>query len=180
MTDVPSARRMARACLGGSGARWRHVAAVGSLAESLPSAPEVVRSAAWLHDVGYASDAARTGFHPLDGAKYLDELGWPAEVVALVAHHSGALVEAEERGLRHELERWPVPNWDLLDLVNYCDLTTGPTGARVSVTARLDEILGRYDTGDPVHRAVSRSAPALVDSVRRAEAWLASADVHGV
>ena len=180
MTAAPTAREVATACLLGPGDRWRHVLAVGSLADSLAGLPEVVRSAAWLHDVGYASDAVRTGFHPVDGARYLDDLGWPADVVALVAHHSGALVEAEERGLRHALERLPRPDPDLLDLVNYCDLTTGPTGSRVTVEARLDEILGRYGAADPVHRAVSRSVPALVESVRRAEAWLASADVDRV
>jgi len=156
------------------------VLAVGSHADSLVALPDVVRQAAWLHDVGYTNDAAATGFHPLDGARYLHDLGWSPDVVALVAHHSGALVEAEERGLQNELERWPVPDGVLLDLMNYCDLTTGPTGARVTVEARLAEILGRYDAADPVHRAVSRSAPALVESVRRAEAWLASADVDGV
>lgn len=44
-----------------------------------------------------------TGFHPLDGARYLRSVGAPDRVVNLVAHHSCALVEAQLRGLADEL-----------------------------------------------------------------------------
>ncbi|WP_406239339.1 hypothetical protein [Nocardia sp. NBC_01009] len=30
-------------------------------------------TAAWLHDIGYAPDIARIGFHPVDGAEFLRE-----------------------------------------------------------------------------------------------------------
>jgi HD superfamily phosphodiesterase len=42
-------------------------------------------AAALLHDVGYAPDIAHTGFHPLDGAWYLREVGAPDRLTALVA-----------------------------------------------------------------------------------------------
>ena len=32
-------------------------------------------AAAWLHDIGYAPELVETGFHPLDGARYLRREG---------------------------------------------------------------------------------------------------------
>lgn len=55
--------------------RWRHVQAVAARVERLSGLPgvsgEVLVAAAWLHDIGYALRLAATGFHPLDGAKFL-------------------------------------------------------------------------------------------------------------
>lgn len=59
--------------------RWRHVQAVGVRATAIsPLAgdlDDVLARAAWLHDIGYAPDLAVTGFHPLDGAYYLESIG---------------------------------------------------------------------------------------------------------
>jgi hypothetical protein len=64
----------------------------------------LVGAAAWLHDIGYAAPLVVTNFHPLDGAPYLQDSAKPDVVVQeLFAHHTGALVEADERGLRAEL-----------------------------------------------------------------------------
>ena len=61
---------------------------------------ELVEAAAWLHDIGYAPDLHDTGFHPLDGARYLRDVeGADPLLCRMVAHHSCALTEAEERGL---------------------------------------------------------------------------------
>lgn len=66
---------------------------------------ELLEAAAVLHDIGYSPDLAKTGFHPLDGARYLrDVADADQRVVHLVAHHSCAWMEAEARGLREELE----------------------------------------------------------------------------
>ena len=87
--------------------RWSHVrgvaAAAGDLAQLLSHNRDILVSAAWLHDVGYASEVAQTGFHPLDGARFLREDGWDESVVGLVAHHSFAVVEARLRGLEDAL-----------------------------------------------------------------------------
>ena len=128
--------------------------------------PAVV-TAAWLHDVGYAPALAVTGLHPLDGARYLRGEGWPELVVCLVAHHTGAEVEAEERGLSRELAEFERPPEPLLDLVTTADLTTSPDGEEVDPEQRLAEILRRYPTDDPVHRAVTRSAPSLLAAAER-------------
>jgi hypothetical protein len=58
---------------------------------------ETLIAAAWLHDIGYAPALAKTGFHPLDGARHLEALGVDRRLCCLVAHHSGATFEAEER-----------------------------------------------------------------------------------
>ena len=58
----------------------------------------VLLPAAVLHDIGYSPVLARVRFHPLDGARFLSARGWDARVVALVAHHSAAAIEAEIRG----------------------------------------------------------------------------------
>src|SRR5680860_134963 len=113
--------------------------------------------AAWLHDVGYGESVAATGFHPVDGARWLADQDAPPGVVALVAHHSGAWFEAEERGFADAIARFPEPDQDQLDVLTLIDMSTGPTGRRVSIPERLTEILQRYPSDHPVHRAVTRS-----------------------
>lgn len=182
MTDggLAEARATAKGCLGGAGDRWRHVRVVGATAERVSvqlGLGSAIAQAAWLHDVGYSERIKESGFHPLDGARWLAERGWDSSVVALVAHHSGAAAEAEERGLARDLAVFTVPDDADLDVLNYADLTTGPDGAPLPVESRLDEILRRYPEVDPVHRAVVRSRASLIGSVRRVEARLRSADV---
>ena len=63
----------------------------------------ILVAAAWLHDIGYAPELVETGFHPLDGARYLRRAGVDGQVVSLVAYHSCAQIEAEVRGLGDEL-----------------------------------------------------------------------------
>src|SRR3954470_12959920 len=74
--------------------RLRHVRGVARRAtELLPAVrgdEDLLIAAALLHDIGYASSIAHTGFHALDGARFLESEGWPALVVQLVAHHTGA------------------------------------------------------------------------------------------
>jgi HD domain len=152
--------------------RWRHVEGVARRAgtlSSLASAEErpAVVTAAWLHDVGYAPAIVVTGLHPLDGARYLRSEGWPELVVCLVAHHTGAEVEAEERGLSRELAEFDRPPEPLLDLVTTADLTTSPDGEEVDPEQRLAEIVHRYPPDDPVHRAVTRSGPSLLAAAER-------------
>jgi hypothetical protein len=51
------------------------------VAASLALTREVLVAAAWVHDIGYAPELLATGFHPLDGARYLTGLGVPERVV---------------------------------------------------------------------------------------------------
>jgi len=174
-------RNLAEACIGSAGDRWLHVQGVAELAMQLRDKDlglsDAVVAAAWLHDVGYAPDLVDTGLHPIDGARWLRRRGVPEGIVALVAYHSAAWFEAEERGLIAELAEFPEPDPDQLDMLTLVDMAVGPTGERVSVESRLDEILARYPADDPVHRAVTRSRSSLIQSAERAAERLGLANV---
>lgn len=164
--------------------RWAHVQGVAEVAadvtEQLQIEPEFVVSAAWLHDIGHAPALVDTGLHALDGARYLRANGWPRQIAEMVAHHSAARVEAEERGLADVLlAEFPRPTaMDDLELLWYCDMTTGPSGERVSVEDRLQEIRQRYGPDALVTRSVDRAADRLVAAVRRVERRLEAASVE--
>ena len=140
----------------------RQAVAVGRAVDGCAA---LIESAAWLHDIGYAAPLTRTGFHPLDGARYLREHRFGERPLwTLVAHHTCALVEAEERGLRETLStEFPIEDVDPLAVsaLTYCDMTTGPDGQRVDVEERIAEILNRYGPDDVVHRSISQAAPTL-------------------
>nr|WP_239029454.1 HD domain-containing protein [Pseudonocardia acidicola] len=160
------------------GRRWLHVQAVAARADELIGAiPDADRNdlvaAAWLHDIGYSPEISHTRFHPLDGALYLRDQGWPALIVDLVAHHSGARYEAEQRGLGAELAEFPSPDGPLLDALVTADLTTGPSGERLTYDERISEILDRYPADDPVHKTWLTAGPILAHSIRRTEQRLA-------
>ena len=181
--ELAPAVELARKYLSGLEPRWTHVQAVGRTAEAICHTNDVpldLAAAAWLHDIGYAPELAKTGFHPLDGARFLAEISASQLVVSLVAYHSGAEFEAEERGLSRELATIPPPPADLLDTLVLIDMTTGPTGIPMSIDDRLAEILGRYGEEDPVHRAVVRSAGSLHSAAKRAAERLELPDVRGV
>ncbi|MFK4087519.1 HD domain-containing protein [Kribbella sp. NPDC020789] len=146
--------------------RWAHTQGVGRRANELRGMlgeqAQVVEVAAWLHDIGYSPMLVSTGFHPLDGARYLRDVVVADEMVCrLVAHHTGAIVEADERSIPELCDEFPPPDPDLLDALTYCDATTDPDGCRVEVEERLSEILMRYSNEHVVHKSILRSAPAI-------------------
>jgi hypothetical protein len=94
-------------------------------------------------------------------------------LASLVAYHSGARFEAEERGLVDALAEFAPEDGPVLDALTYADMTTGPAGQRVDLEERIAEILERYPPDDPVHRAVRRSHPILREAVERTRARLA-------
>lgn len=134
----------------------------------------VLVAAALVHDIGYGPAVARTGFHPLDGARFLTRAGLGDRVAALVAHHSGARFEAVHRGCAAALAHFARETSLVADALTYCDLTTGPGGQRVSVEARLADIRGRYAADSPVMRALGDSEPALWAACDRVERVLAA------
>jgi hypothetical protein len=153
------------------GDRWLHVQAVAGQARrvGLVLADEdrdVLVAAAYLHDIGYAPSLNRLGFHPIDGARFLRDHGHE-RLACLVAHHSGARFEAEERGLLDELAAFPVEDGPVLDALTFADMTTGPAGEAMTLQERIGEILGRYPPDDPVHRGIRRAHPLLQAAVDR-------------
>jgi hypothetical protein len=153
--------------------RWAHVQGVAAraraLAPILGDDADVLEAAAWLHDIGYSPQLVETGFHPLDGARYLRDAHFADPVLcSLVAHHSCAVLEAEERGLAGELRReFPAPSTALNDALAYCDMTTDPSGNTISVHDRLAEIRERYGPDSIVTQFTHNAEPCLVASVER-------------
>jgi hypothetical protein len=96
-------------------------------------------------------------------------------VWTLVAHHTGAMIEAQERGLADVLAaEFPIGDAAPFNLaaLTYCDMTTGPDGQPVDVEQRIAEILTRYPPDHVVHRSISRAAPKLRAQVREVSAIL--------
>lgn len=175
------ARRVAETELGRElPRRWAHSQGVASRAADvgriLGKDADLLAAAAVLHDVGYAPRLATTGFHPLDGARFLrDEHRADERLVRLVANHSFALLEAEERGLREELAaEFPLLEEPLLvDALVYCDMTTTPEGRRTTAQERVAEIVGRYGDESIVGRFIRRASPEIFAAAERVEAALA-------
>lgn len=106
----------------------------------------------------------------MDGARYLrDELKADATLCALVAHHSGAAVEAECRELSNELADFGAPgdHERLLGFVTAADLTTTPDGQLTSPVERIAEIKTRYPAESIVHQAICRSGDDLIATTHR-------------
>lgn len=180
MVDVGDARGLAHRLLSGAlPRRWAHVQGVARQAERVAAVlgePGTLIAAAWLHDVGYAPEVVDTGFHPLDGARYLRRLGLDEDVVSLVAHHTCALAEAAERGLDGVLAaEFAVGDPVLQDALCFADMTTSPDGELVDASDRLAEIQARYGPGDVVTRFVGRAGPEILASVARTMERMAAA-----
>ncbi|WP_239071028.1 MULTISPECIES: HD domain-containing protein [unclassified Streptomyces] len=159
------------------GNRWLHTQAVAERARQIAAAvPEderdLLEAAAWLHDLGYATELWATAFHPLDGARHLESLNTPRRLVCLVAHHSGATFEAEQRGMSAELATYEREDSPLLDALIYADMTTGPAGESFDFDTRIDEILDRYAPGTEVHNPISNARPYLGAAIERVRARL--------
>lgn len=154
--------------------RWAHSQGVGNRAVEVGRVVAPTRAdtaflaqAAILHDVGYSQAARETGFHALDGARYLRSVGVDDQVVNLVAHHSCAAIEAQERGLDEALLEFPSGPPALTDGLIFCDMTVSPDGLPVNVDDRISEILTRYGPDSVVGRFIARAEPELQAAVHR-------------
>ena len=178
--DPDAARELARELLGDLGNRWEHTRAVAAQAARAaaavpPGQGPALRAAAWLHDIGYAAPLHDTGFHPLDGARFLQARGWDPLVVGLVAQHSGARFVAEVRGLRAQLDAFGDPAFvlgALPDALTYADQTISADGHVVDVQTRHADMLRRHGPDSPSVRCHALRGPVLRAAVARTEARL--------
>jgi predicted hydrolase (HD superfamily) len=151
--------------------RWAHTQGVArqarTLAPILGNHADLLEAAAWLHDIGYAPDIVQTGFHPLDGARYLRDTHHANEdVCRLVAHHSCAIIEAKERGLAGILaQEFYLADYELTRSLIYCDMTTTPDGSEVDPEQRLAEIIARYGKNHIVSTAIEAAKPQILKAV---------------
>jgi putative nucleotidyltransferase with HDIG domain len=176
---VDLARAVTKTLLSGDETRWRHTIGVAARADevaiTVPAADrEMLVAAAWLHDVGYSQELAKTGFHPLDGAAFLLRTGWPMRIAALVAHHSGAEIVARFNGCGDALADYPHETGAVADALTYADQTTGPVGQRVDVRARIDEAVRRHGPKSIQARANPIRSPYLLALASRVQTRLAT------
>ncbi len=148
--------------------RWRHTRAVAERAGQVgvvvdKAERELLVAAACLHDIGYAPALVVSGFHPIDGARHLRELGHE-RLAGLVAYHSGARYEAEARDLAEELAEFSDEGSTITKLLTYCDMTTGPRGESFTLDERLAEIERRYGSEHVVTRSLCSSARPWLES----------------
>jgi putative nucleotidyltransferase with HDIG domain len=177
---VRDARELAEALLADVPERWRHSVGVAGQADYLvravPDAAEgdVLVAAAWLHDIGYTPTLRQTGFHPLDGALHLRDLGWPQRIAALVANHSEAWWVADFRGLADRLSEFPREYGAVSDALTYADQTVGPNGRHMGFEQRLEDMLRRHGPDSPNAAVHPLRAPLLRAAVHRVEQRLSA------
>lgn len=180
--DESDASRLAVRLLGELDPRLAHSAGVARQARRVghllagPARPTLA-DAAWLHDIGYSALVAKTGFHALDGARWLRENGWAATTCQLVAWHTSALSEAMLRGVYQELTSEfgrppPLP----IAALTWADVTSSPAGEVWSVERRVADILARHPADSIAHRATVDALPALRNAVAEIEGRLVSAE----
>lgn len=162
--------------------RWAHAKGVARAGARVgaailtPGDAELLVAAALLHDIGYAPVLVDTGYHPIDGGRFV--IGQRAEprLANLVANHSAARPIAEVRGLGVEVAAFPDERTALRDALWYCDMRVSPAGEPVSFDARIADIRARHGSRSPLVRALDAGAlDARRDAVRRTELRMAGA-----
>jgi putative nucleotidyltransferase with HDIG domain len=178
---VRSARATAFRLLVANPERLRHSAAVAARAHSLADAVpddqrDLLVAAAWLHDVGYAEALRDTGFHPVDGARFLRSTRWESGVCDLVAHHSGS------RFVESQLAEFDWAQDAVSDALTIADQTVGPNGRPLSLEDRMQDMLDRHGSDSPNARAHPQRRTYFRAAFERVSSRLAdsgSASVQG-
>ena len=141
---------------------WRLGEAAGLDAEQV----RTLELAAVLHDIGRAIDPLDLEPHGFVGARFLDDLGLH-DLAPLVAHHSGALLEAAERGLQH-LDQWQPADERLQSLLDLADRTVDSRGTMVSLGERRADLVERWGVVSPELHRFDTMLPEMV----RTQEWL--------
>jgi hypothetical protein len=155
--------------------RVKHILGVTSFAREVGAALDLpkLELVALAHDIGYANDLRRTGFHPLDGAIFLAHCGADDDAIHAVLHHTGA---------REEAKHWPKATTfyeiapyrptALDEAITFCDTQTSPVGERVTIEERISEIEGRYGLDSAPSQVMRRMQPEFMEIFGRVSARL--------
>jgi hypothetical protein len=178
---VPEARELACRVLAEDPERIRHSAAVAARAASLrgvvaDSEGELLVAAAWVHDIGYATALRDTGFHPLDGGRFLRSIGGEPLLCNLVAHHSGSRFVAAMNGQHAALARFDFTEDPLSDALTVADQTVGQNGMPFSVEDRMRDMLERHGPDSPNARAHPRRRAYIRSALQRVTSRLDRAE----
>jgi hypothetical protein len=157
--------------------RLAHSKAAARRAEFLtltvePECAALLVAAAWLHDIGYAPRLRDTGFHPIDGARHLQTIGWPPAICNLVAHHSGARFVASILHLDRQLEAYPFSQDAVSDALTVADQTIGPKGQAMTLDERMSDMLKRHGPNSPNALAHPQREPYIRAAAMRVAARL--------
>lgn len=150
LLDPRGAEAFVRAAFADQPERLRHILVVadrvrqsaGEISARRPADAvdaDLAYCAALVHDIGYLPMVRDTGFHPLDGYRFLCAHG-AAELARRIVGHSSSPEEARLRGL-------PLPDAaeDLAaKLITYWDMRVKQGGEVVSYTERLEDIFRRH------------------------------------
>ncbi len=89
-----------------------------------------------------------------------------------MAHHSASRFEADLRGLADDLRQFPAEHSAVPDALTYCDVTTSPDGADMTLSERAAEVIERYGQSHGVSKSIRAALPSLLAAVRRTEALM--------
>jgi len=176
---VLAAQKLSRGVLAANPERMRHSSAVAARAASLAGAVDegdvnLLIAAAWVHDIGYAQPLEETGFHPLDGARFLRSLGWDLRLCGLVAHHSGSRFVAAVKGMDSALSEFAYVEDAVSDALTVADQTVGPHGRRLTLDERMRDMLERHGSASPNAQAHPKREAYLRATLQRVTARLAA------
>jgi hypothetical protein len=181
--DVRAAQALAHRMLAAVPERVLHSAAVAARAVSLAGAVaddevNLLVASAWLHDIGYSPALQDTGFHPVDGARFLRSMDWGRRLCGLVAHHSGSRFVAPHRGLDAALDEFPHVQDAVSDALTVADQAVGPHGRRFSLEERMVDMLRRHGPESPQAKAHPERSAYIRAAARRVEARLGAPPVR--
>ena len=156
-------------------ARLRHVLVVSDMVRqtcrdikehhpSIELDESLAYCAALVHDIGYLESIAETGFHPLDGANFLEHQGFSI-LADLIIGHSSSPEEAQLRGIDR-----PIPcNSLFTKVLTFWDMQVGPGGVYMSYAERCQDILFRYSEDSVVGKANIMARPRIEEIIKEIE-----------
>ena len=121
-----------------------------------PADTDLAECAALLHDIGYWEPIAQSGFHPIDGARFLTAHGEP-QLARFVVGHSCSPEEAAVAGISGVEQDSSL----IAKLITYWDVQVKQGGEVVSYEERLADILARYGEDSAVGRANLLARPRI-------------------